>query len=208
MSYSSSTTSRVGALPDRWAERILHAADSYFDSDVHDSLQVALMACQRAAFENDFASAPTYLSPAEMFKAVEQVAAHHDSAVLSQNQVFAEQMLAEDKWDTVKQQEFARQLAGSFHIGGEIMDRQSSMMRFVEYHVDYLFPEPIAAEPQGNSAGVNFTLHITMLRRDDKPVVLSIAQHGMDAKADELELTLLLDSDDQLGEKLVAALTK
>jgi hypothetical protein len=206
MSYSSSTSSGVGALPDRWAERILHAAETYFDSDVHDSLQVALMACQRAAFENDLVSAPTYLSPAEMFKLVEQVAAHHDSAVLSQNQVFAQQMLAEDKWDTVKQQEFARQLAGSFHIGGEFMDRQSGSIRFVEYHLDYLYPEPIPAA--ADNAQANVTLHITMLRRDDKPVVLSIAQHGIDAKLDQLELTLLLDDDDELGEKLVSSLVE
>ena len=206
MSYPSSTTSAVGALPDRWTERILIAAEKYFDSDVHDSLQVALLACQRAAFENDLLSAPIYLSPAEMFKSVEQVSAHDDSAILPLKQTRSEHVLAADKWDTAKQQEFARQLAGSFHIGGEIVDRQTNAVRYVEYHVDYLFPEPITTQAEG--APANVTLHITLLRRDDKPVVLSVAQHGVNKKVDHLELTLLLDDDDELGEKLVTSLVE
>ena len=59
MSFSPSSSAGVAALPDRWAERIIQAAETCFDSDVSDSLQVALLACQRAAFENDLRSAPT-----------------------------------------------------------------------------------------------------------------------------------------------------
>ena len=202
MSFSPGSSVGVAALPDRWAERIIQAAEAYFDSDVTDSLQVALLACQRAAFENDLRTAPTYLTPLEMFNAVNN-AAPHDQAEHSPA-IDDNELTAADKWNTAKQQEIARKLAGSFHIGGEFIDRQTGVTRFVEYHVDYVFPEPIAAD-DGTSAA-NVTLHITLLRRDDKPVVLSIAQHGIDTKSDQLELTLLLDDSDDLGEKLVCSL--
>lgn len=199
MSFPPSATAGVAALPDRWAERILQATETCFDSDVSDSLQVALLACQRAAFENDLAAKATYLSPLEMFKAVKEAAPHEEDELSTR--IEEQGLAADDKWNTARQQEIARQLAGSFHIGGEFMDRQTGVPRFVEYHVDYVFPEPIAA---GDTS--NVTLHITLLRRDDKPVVLSIAQHGIDAKADQLELTLLLDDSDDLGEKLLGSL--
>ena len=137
-----------------------------------------------------------------MFNAVNQ-AAPQESDDQSPGIEDAE-LSSSDKWNTAKQQEIARKLAGSFHIGGEFLDRQTGVQRFVEYHVDYVFPEPIAAD--SGIASSNVTLHITLLRRDDKPVVLSIAQHGIDTKSDQLELTLLLDDSDDLGEKLVCSL--
>ena len=202
MSFPPSATATVAALPDRWAERILRATETCFDSDLSDSLQVALLACQRAAFENDLLAAATYLSPFEMFQAVKQAAPHEEGELSTR--IDEHGLGSEDKWNTARQQEIARKLAGSFHIGGEFIDRQTGVPRFVEYHVNYVFPEPIAAD---DAAEAHVTLHVTLLRRDDKPVVLSIAQHGSDNNADQLELTLLLDDSDDLGEKLVCTLT-